>query len=238
MHKYEGDIKVFSFLKKDRKIILKDDLTQEIAISHEKVNMKKNYIKEILANKKLPIVLLDPLWHSIREQIVSQFIEKNEEKLQELLKEQGKLTNDQKEYGIIKQKFLKEIRTLSASLQGEEDIERIEQLGKLHETTLGANQKLQIIEERLGDIEAEIEAVNREIIQEIVGVGYQYISISKESCERLDKEINVLRDQLLLKANEKKKHEQIIKGIYNYMHHVVGQNQIEIIDKELWDKQK
>ncbi|WP_069999463.1 hypothetical protein [Cellulosilyticum sp. I15G10I2] len=229
---------MFDFFKKSRKIILQNDLTSEIVISNNEVDIKKTYIKEILNKKKLPIVLLDPLWHSIRDQIVSESINKNEGVLQELLKEQGKLTNDYKEYGIVKQNFFKQILTLSGELQGEGDTGKIEKLNKLHESTLGANQKIEAIEKRLEEVEEEIEKINRNIIEEIIALGYEYISLCKNNCQHLEKEINELREKVVLKTNEKKKNEQILKGIYNYMHHVVGQNQIEVIDKELWDKEK
>lgn len=229
---------MFDFFKKNRKILLDHDIAEDVSISNQEVNIKKTYIKEILRTKKLPIVLLDPLWHSIREQIVSESISKNEAILQGLLKEQGKLTNDYKDYGVVKQNFLKQILALSGELHKVGDTDKIEELNKLHESTLGANQKLEIIEKRLDEVETEIEEVNREIIEEIIAIGYEYVTLCKENSERLEKEITKLREQVVSKTNEKKKNEQIVKGIYNYMHNVVGQNQIEVIDKELWDKHK
>ena len=229
---------LFDFFKKNRKIILDNNLSEEMTISNEEVEIKKTYIREILNKKKLPIVLLDPLWHSIREQIVSEMIKKNEVVLQELLKEQGKLTNDHKDYNTVKQNFLKQILALSGHLQGEGDAQKIEELNKLHESTLGANQKIEDIEKRLETVEYEIEAVNREIIEEIIAVGYQYVSICKSNSDQLEREINTLREKVMIKTNEKKKNEQILKSIYNYMHNVIGQNQIEVIDKELWDKKR
>lgn len=229
---------MFDFMKKKRKIVINNDLAEDITISNESVDIKKTYIKEILKTKKLPIVLLDPLWHSIREQIVSESISKNETVLQELLKEQGKLTNDFRDYSTVKQNFLKQILILSGEVSGEGDISKIEELNKLHESTLGANQKLEVIEKRLSEVETEIEKVNREIIEEIIGVGYEYVSLCKAKCNQLENEINTLRVQVVAKTNEKKKNELILKSIYNYMHSVIGQNHIEVIDKELWDKQK
>lgn len=229
---------MFDFLKKSRKIRLDNDLAEEVSVSNEAVDIKKTYIKEILSKKKLPIVLLDPLWHSIRGQIVSDSISKNEVVLHDLLKEQGKLTNDYKDYGTVKQNFLKQILILSGDIHNAGDASKIEELNKLHESTLGANQKLEAIENRLDEVEKQIEATNKEIIEEIVAVGYEYIAICKNNRDQLEKEINELREMVVAKTHERKKNEQIVRGIYNYMHHVVGQNQIEIIDKELWDKQK
>lgn len=229
---------MFDFLKKGRKIKLNDDLTEDVPVSNEAIDLKKTYIKEILKTKKLPIVLLDPLWHSIREQVVSEFIAKNETELQNLLKEQGKLTNDYREYGIVKQNFLKQILNLSGEIHNDGDNNKIEELNKLHESTLGANQKLEEIEKRLEKVEEEIEAVNRAIIEEIIAIGYEYITVCKTNNNQLEQEIHELREAVVTKTNQKKKNDQVLKGIYNYMHNVIGQNHIEVIDKEMWDNKK
>jgi hypothetical protein len=230
--------KMFDFFRKGKKIKLNNDLAEDISLSNQEIDIKKAYIKEILRTKKLPIVLLDPLWHSIRDQIVSDSISKNAAVLQELLKEQGRLTNDFKDYSIVKQNFLKQILAISGEIHSQGDNAKIEELNKLHESTLGANQKLEAIEKRLDEVEIEIEEMNREIIEEIIAIGYEYVTLCKGNSERLEKEITELRELVVSKTNEKKKNEQILKGIYNYMHNVVGQNQIEVIDKELWDKNK
>ncbi|PHV69812.1 hypothetical protein CS063_13940 [Sporanaerobium hydrogeniformans] len=229
---------MFDFLKKQRKIILEDHVEHEVTVSNEQIDTKKMYIKEILETKKLPIVLLDPLWHSIRGQIVSDLIAKNERKLHDLLKEQGKLNNDYKDYNVVKQNFLKEILELSGALHTEDDVAKIAKLNKLHESTLGANQKLEDIEKRLQEVESEIEQINKEIIEEIVAVGYGYITLCKVQVQTLEREIDTLRQKVVEKTNEKKKNEHVLKGIYQYLHHVIGQQQIEVIDKELWDKKK
>jgi len=133
---------------------------------------------------------------------------------------------------------LKQILTLSGELDIEGDNAKNEELTKLHGSTLGANQKLEAIEKRLDEVEIGIDEVNREIIEEIIAIGYEYVTLCKGNSERLEKEITELRELMISKTNQKKQNEQITKGIYNYMHSVVGQNQIEIIDKELWDKRK
>ena len=218
--------------------MVEDELANEVSVSNQQIEAKKMYIGEILKTKKLPIVLLDPLWHSIRDQIVSDQISKDEKVLHDLLKEQGKLNNDFKDYNTVKQNFLKEILALSGELHVDSDTIKIEKLNKLHESTLGANQKLEEIEKRLEEIDTEIQSINRDIVEEIVAVGYEYITVCKNNVSQLEKEIDDLRMMVVKKTEEKKKNEHFLKGIYQYLHNVVGHEQIEVIDKELWDKKK
>ena len=224
---------MFGFKKKNRKILVDQELSENIDVSERKIDMKKNYISEVLKGKKLPIVLLDPLWHTAREQINSEIISKDEKKLQELLKEQGKLNNDYKDYTAVKQNFLKQILEVSEAVQGTGEQKKLEELDKLHQSTLTTNEKLEQIEKRLDEVEAEIDKLNRELIEEMIAVGYEYIEVCKNKSKVLEDEIAMLRQQMLIKTDEKKKSDKLFKDIYNYLHSVIGQEHIEVVDKSM-----
>lgn len=229
---------MFGFGKKNRKVIVQDEMVDDVEISDKKVELKKSYINEVLQNKKLPIVLLDPLWLTVKEQIKSNIISEKEKKLQELLKEQARLNTDYKEYTKVKQNFLKQILALSGELQGEGSTKKIEELNKLHQSTLEVNNRLEGIEERLEVVDEEVKSTNKELIEEMIAVGYEYIEVHRLKEVKLEAEIAALREEMLKKTNEKKQSEKFLKDIYNYLHNIVGQQQIEIIDKTLWDTKK
>ncbi|QEH70186.1 hypothetical protein [Cellulosilyticum sp. WCF-2] len=227
---------MFDFMKKKRRIVLNEQPEEEVKVTNSNVNLKKEYVSDILKSRKLPIVLLDPLWHTMRDSIQSDIIKAQEKNLKELLKEQGRLNNDYKEYSTVKQNFLKEILNLSGEVQVDGNSESIEALNKLHQSTVNINQKLEDIEKRISEVEVEIESANREIIEEMIAVGYEYIDVCKEKEIRLEREITQLREQMLLKTAEKKKCEKLLKDVYNYLHSIVGREQIEVIDRGLGDK--
>ena len=227
---------LFGFKRKQRKVIVNNEEVKDIKVKDTSIDLKKEYVNDIIRNKKLPIVLLDPLWHTAKEHIQSKNIDKAEKELQELLKEQGRLNTDYKEYNVIKQNFLKEILVVSNKAQEGNDPVAIEELNKLHQTTLGANQKLEDIEKRLDEIEREIDDKNKEIISEMIAVGYSYIENYKSQNEKLEAEIAALREEMLRKTNKKKEGEAFLKEIYNYLHSIIGREQIEIMDKSLGDK--
>ena len=85
---------LFSFKRKQRKVIVNNVEVNREAIKDDSIDLKKEYVTEILERKRLPIVLLDPLWHTAKEHIKSGAIDKAEKELQELLKEQGRLNGD------------------------------------------------------------------------------------------------------------------------------------------------
>ena len=144
---------MFDFMKKKRRIVLNEQPEEEVKVTNSNVNLKKEYVSDILKSRKLPIVLLDPLWHTMRDSIQSDIIKAQEKNLKELLKEQGRLNNDYKEYSTVKQNFLKEILNLSGEVQVDGNSESIEALNKLHQSTVGVNQKLEDIEKRISEVE-------------------------------------------------------------------------------------
>lgn len=233
---FVGGGKLFSFFKKERKIIINNEEVTDTKVKNSNIDLKKEYIEDILRTKKVPVVLLDPLWHTAKEHIKSKVIDKEEKELQELLKEQGRLNTDYKEYNVIKQNFLKEILVVSGKIQENNQSAYLEELDKLHQSTLSANQKLEEIEKRLEEIEVEIEEKNKTLVSEMIAVGYSYIDNYKEQNEKLENEIADLREELLKKTNKKKECDAFLKEIYNYLHSIVGREQIEIIDKSLGEK--
>lgn len=227
---------MFDFFKRQRKVIVNNQEITDVKINNSTIDLKKEYVNDILKSKKLPIVLLDPLWLSAKEHIKSKTIEKAEKELQELLKEQGRLNTDFKEYTVVKQNFLKEILVVSNRAQETNSEADLEELNKLHQSTLSANKKLEEIEARLETIDEEINEKNKEIISEMIAVGYSYIENYKEQNEKLENEITALREEMLKKTNKKKENDIFLKEIYNYLHSIVGREHIEILDKKLGDK--
>lgn len=226
---------LFGFIKKQRKIIVNNEEVKANKAIDEDVTLKKEYIYNILKTKKLPIVLLDPLWHTAKEHIQSGQIDKDEEQLQNLLKEQARLNTDYKEYTVIKQNFLKQILDLSGKVQETGDQGVVDELNCLHQSTLGANDKLLEIEERLGEIDSDIEEKNKEIVSEMVAIGYSYIESYKLEAQKLEAEIEALRAEMLRKTNKKKEDEAVLKDLYNYLHSIVGREHIEVLDHVLGD---
>lgn len=229
---------MFGFKKKQRKLIINEEEIKDINVSDENIELKREYVNHVLKTKKLPIVLLDPLWHSAKEHIQSPIIDQNEKELQELIKEQARLNTDYKEYTVVKQNFLKQILNLSGQAQEDGSSEVVDELDRLHQSTLGANEKLTNIEDRLDAVEAEIKDKNAAIVAEMVAIGYTYIDKINVQNQALELEIEKLRAEMLAKLNKKKAGDKLLKDIYNYLHSIVGREQIEVMDKTLEEKEK
>ena len=207
-----------------------------VRIKDKEIDLKRDYIHDILSTKNFPIVLLDPLWHSAKERIKSTVIDRAEKELKELLKEQARLNTDYKEYQAMKQNFLKKILVLSEQVQVKGENRAFAELDKLQLSVRGINQKIEEIEARLETVEDDIQDKNKEMISEMIAVGYGYIDVYKERSQKLEEEFTQLRLTMLKKTAQKKESEAFLKDIYNYLHSIIGREQIEVIDRTLGEK--
>lgn len=219
--------------KTKRKIIIDDKELSNPAITDETIEMKKTYVEAIIQDSKLPIIILDPLWLKARDHIKSKILAQGEKEIKELLKERSRLAEDLKKCTIVKQKFMDTILELSKMIQTDEDTKFIDEMNKLQGSVLKAKSKIETIEERMRQIEDEIEIRNKEMVVEMIAIGYSYIDDYKAKNDAIDTEVAQLRLKVIEKLNRKKAYEYSLKEIYSYLHSVVGAKRVEEMDKKL-----
>ncbi len=194
--------------------------------------IKKQNVEAILSSKKLPIVVVDPIWHTIKEAFGTDSIKQAEKNLTEQLKEQARLTEEFTKLGKAKKKLLDDIMAASTKAQSG-DMNALNELTVIQQSVNEISEKLSGIEEGLEDIDKQIEETNHDIVASMVVVGYDYIDDFKGENEKLDKEIDELRNQLLEKTDRKKEVEANLKNLYLYMHSIIGHKNIEVVDTAL-----
>lgn len=187
--------------------------------------------KPVIFEEKVPIITLDNSWHQLFEEIKTPEIVSMEEKLNDFLKEQGKLNTDYIEYTRLKKDMLDKILELTHQafeLNSEEAIEEIENQQKM---ILKINEKTEKIESRLDELSAEIEITNKALVDESVQICYTHINNDREKSNQLDRQIQIIRETLMKKTEEKKALDKRSRQIYRYLHQLVGPRFIEQLDK-------
>ncbi len=195
----------------------------------EEINFEK-----IFKGKKIPIVVLDERWHQLfPDYDKPAHIRAMENKLDELMKQQGKLTNDLKDYKKIKNQLMGEIITHM-------DVNDTK-LGKAKEKKLDQNQRLireigdkvKDSENELVDLPYQIKAANEALIIESSQVCYKRLSENTEKINEINKWIQNIREQLKIKILEKQDMEMKNADIYNYMHDLLGPELLQELDEEI-----
>lgn len=194
---------------------------------------KRNEFQNIVKNKKLPILSLDTRWHDLFPQEDKTPEMKNlEQKVNELLKKQGKLVNDIKDLKQLKSNLMKEI------VQNM-DI-RSDALGKAKDKKLDKNKnyineiniKIEKSMDELADLPYEIKTVNEQLMAESIHIFYDLLEKNKQEINDVTNWINQIREELKLKILLKQDLEIKNSKIYTYMHDILGADLMESFDKE------
>lgn len=212
--------------------------TKDKNIDINKRISQDEYIKSLIEVDKLPLVVLDPSWYEMKKTIQSQELLNREKILNEFIKEQGKLTTDTQEYERVKQNLLQKVLQLSEEVQGKQEERKLSELEKMRQTVLKTNEIIESNEKRLEELEILINRANRELVEEAVRIGYTQMEDYRLHKQALEKEIDELRKQVVLKTEEKKAYEKKFGVTYNYLHKVMGYKYIDKVDSGLGDQKE
>lgn len=189
-------------------------------------------VKKNVAYKNLPVVILDERWHQLfQEKDKTPEIKHLEKNLAELLKRQGKITNDLKALKKIKADLMKEIIDNSET-DSISDSKREKIMARNQKLVLEAKEKIEALEQEELEIPGKIRNANIELVIEGVDVCYNRIHQNYEDIQLLGKWINEMRIELKKKVLIKQDKEIKNTEIYSYMHDILGPEVMELFDNK------
>ena len=193
---------------------------------------KEEVYRPALNGKKIPTLTLDNKWHRLFTQTKStEEIKTYEAELNELLKRQGKLTNEIKKIKKLKTKLMNEIVTKMDSLNGAEpssaDTKELEEHKRLINE---CKEKMDANEDELLDIPQKIDTVNFQLMLETMDSCYQTLKENTEEIEEIANWVREIRIELKKKLIHKQEKEIMNQKLYAYMHDIFGADVIEIFD--------
>lgn len=190
-------------------------------------------IEKVLAGRKVPILTLDAKWHDLfpaNDKPAN--IKELENKLNQLLKKQGKLVSDIKGMKALKPKLMDEIIVNMGADNTKEGRLKAKKLDRNQKLIKDIGNKMSKAEDELLELPYEIKAVNEKLIIESAKVCYQRIQINKKTIEDTNQWIlktrNELKEKILLKQDLEEKN----TSVYTYMHDLLGADLLENLDME------
>lgn len=188
--------------------------------------------KSFINNKKIPIIILDPKWHELfPENAKTPAIRNLEKKLNDLLKQQGKLVNDMKDLKKLKMKLMNQI---VANMGEAATAEAERKKGKKQEVSqkmiLDINEKLETGNDELLDIPYKIREVNESLVVECLKYWYSMLKDNTAKIQELDQWILAAREELKRKLLIKQEKEEMNEKVYSYMHNLLGHDVINKFD--------
>lgn len=194
---------------------------------------KRSDFNKIVKDKKLPILTLDSRWHELfAEDQKTSSMKELEQKVNNLLKKQGKLVNDIKDMKTLKNNLLKDIMAnmdISSDMTGKA---KEKKLDKNKQFINELNQKIDTAMDELSDIPYKIKEVNEELMAESINIFYDKLEYNKEELKKVADWIAEIREELKRKILIKQDLEMKNSMIYSYMHDILGAELMELFDKE------
>lgn len=183
-------------------------------------------VAELMKGKKIPILILDQRWHKLfPDGKKPSDVRTLEQKLNDLLKEQGKLVSSIKGLKNGKKKLMDAI----VSGMSEENSSR--KKGKQQKLLLEMKDRIEKESERLMELPYEIKEVNEQLL--VTGIRYCYAEWKQrtQELEQLNGEIDQMRVELKQKVAHKVDLDEFVDNTYSLMHSLLGREGMDLFDK-------
>lgn len=181
-----------------------------------------------LSGKKIPILTLDHKWHQLFSQVhTTSAIQKAEEELNVLLKQQGKINSETKDIKKIKNRLMDEIVNMMEDADNPDTSKKIEDNKRLIEE---CNAKLDEYRDQNLDLPKLINNANKNLMLLTMEACYEDIQENHEQIEEITEWINNIRVELKKNMVRKEEMQRRNQDLYAYMHDIFGADVIELFD--------
>ena len=193
-----------------------------------------------LVGKKIPILTLDNKWHQLFAQSeYTSEIKQMENELNELIKRQGKVIDENKEIKKLKKKLMDEIVVIADELVRDPSSKKLEKRqDECKRLLTECNEKLDANEEEMAELPRQINLLNKKLMLSTMDVCYKRLQKSTQELHEIEDWIGKVRRELKKKVIRKQEKEATINRLYSYMHDIFGPEVIELFDMQFNPEEK
>ena len=178
-----------------------------------------------LSARKVPVATLDNKWHKLFTKVEkTDEVKEYEQKLNELLRKQGRINNEIKEIKRVKKELMDEIVTLMDDDEGKEKVEKNKQL--INE----CNDKIDSFNDDLMEMPKEIAEVNKQLMIHTMETCYDELKENEKGIDELSNWLAQIRVELKKNVVRKQEYEIANQEIYSYMHDIFGAEVVDLFD--------
>lgn len=191
-----------------------------------------DYFKSVLADKKIPVLTLDNKWHQLFNQGAEpdRRIKRLEEKLNDLLKKQGKANTETKEIKKLKRKLMQEIMENAQDASSGNDKAAQKKMDENKRLIDDCNRKIRGYKDELLELPKEIDKVNKELMLVTLEICYDRLKENEQEIEETSRWVTQIRVELKKRLIRKQEKEEANQQLYSYMHDIFGADVINIFD--------
>ena len=196
---------------------------------------KKKLDIKVLRKNNISLLILDERWNKLFASTPkTSAIERCEQRLKELLKEESRLTAEQEEISLSKKHHMNNIMKLTTDVFDNNDKNAKKEMQLSENEINRINDRVKAIVEMHDDMPDRIKQANLELLEQTVNVVYFKIRSTGKRVEELEKLIEESRARLKEYIDEKESLSQDDTDIYSYFHDLLGVEELEKLDKEFF----
>ena len=195
-------------------------------------NIRQETFRAALQGKKIPILTLDNKWYKLLDEETRASVKWMEDRLNDLLKRQGKLNTETDDIRKLKKKLMSEIIPMVSEVDqtGDRALEKkIDQNKRLVEE---CNQLMEDYKDELQELPGEIDRVNFQLMMATMDSCYDTMQENSEEIENIEAWVKEIRVELKKRLVRKQEMEQQNQEIYSYMHDVFGADVVDVFDMQ------
>ena len=197
-----------------------------------KTKKKVELSESVLLIGNISVLTLDERWNTLFTDIEkTPEIIKSEEKINNFIKEQARLTSEEKDNRSEKKSLLKMIMDISSEAFDHDDELALEKIEDCRIKAEEINVRLTEIEERLSAIPAEIKKANIELLENAAMHLYYNIKSTHDRIVELDGLIMETSETLDKYSQERDALSGSYNDVYSCFHDLLGAEQISELDK-------
>ncbi|NDO48978.1 hypothetical protein FMM75_05905 [Lachnospiraceae bacterium MD335] len=189
---------------------------------------EEEFFREALIGKKIPVLTLDNQWHKLFTQTgENDEIHDLEDKLNEVLKRQGKLNTEIKSLSAYKKKVLQEIVNIMELPDSASKEKKMSENKRIIEET---NQQIEEYNDELLELPKQIDEANFNLMLATMRVCYARIQQNVSDIDEINQWVAAFRVKLKKQILLKQKKEIWNDEMYSYMHSIFGPDVIDVFD--------
>ena len=189
---------------------------------------EEEFFREALIGKKIPVLTLDNQWLKLFTQTgENDEIHDLEDKLNEVLKRQGKLNTEIKSLSAYKKKVLQEIVNIMELPDSASKEKKMSENKRIIEET---NQQIEEYNDELLELPKQIDEANFNLMLATMRVCYARIQQNVSDIDEINQWVASFRVKLKKQILLKQKKEIWNDEMYSYMHSIFGPDVIDVFD--------
>ncbi len=200
-----------------------------------KKKRKAKFDSKVLRRNDISLLILDERWNRLFANTPkTPLIAVAEDKLKDLMKEEARLTAEQKEIAASKKVHMDRIIKLTPAVFEKNDPDAAKEMEFCEKDIKRINERLKKIEEELDVLPGRKKDANLELLEHTVNLIYLKIGSDRKRVEELEKLIEEERGKLKAYIDEKASLSQDDTDIYSYFHDLLGGEELERLDREFF----